>query len=73
MVEYEVHKPPVGMVGIKADGTCSEWSLLNPESEQWWVGAVDYEREGVMYMAMFEGTDAEKRAREYALFKNYGR
>ena len=36
----------------------------------WHVGAVDDRCEGVLYTAMFVGTEAEQRAREYAAWKN---
>jgi hypothetical protein len=36
----------------------------------WIVGAVDYPSEGEIYVAVFTGFAAEKRAREYAAWKN---
>lgn len=37
---------------------------------EWRVEAIDYESEGEIYVAVFTGPDAEKRAREYASFKS---
>ena len=34
------------------------------------VEGIDYEREGMVYVTLFSGPDAEMRAREYARFKN---
>lgn len=34
------------------------------------VEGIDYEKEGVVYVALFSGPEAEQRAREYARFKN---
>ena len=36
----------------------------------WQVEAIDYDNEGIIYFALFSGPAAEKRAREYAAFKN---
>lgn len=41
---------------------------LDPTS--WRVEAIDYEDEGVGYIALFMGPKSEERAREYADFKN---
>ena len=38
--------------------------------DEYRVEGIDHEREGVVYVAIFSGPDAEQRAREYALFKN---
>ena len=40
--------------------------------DEWRVEATDYERDGVVYLTLFLGPDAEARAREYAEFKNSG-
>lgn len=36
----------------------------------WRVEAIDYENEGVGYIAIFAGPSAQERADEYALWKN---
>jgi hypothetical protein len=36
----------------------------------WRVEAIDHESEGECYVAIFAGPDAERRAREYAAWKN---
>jgi hypothetical protein len=36
----------------------------------WRVEAIDYENEGVAYVAIFAGPDSERRAKEYANWKN---
>ena len=45
---------------IAAEGTPDEFR----------VEGIDYEHEGVVYVTIFSGPDAELRAREYARFKN---
>lgn len=36
----------------------------------WVVEAIDFDNEGVIYGALFQGHDDEKRAKEYADWKN---
>lgn len=38
---------------------------------QWRVEAIDMQKEGVVYVSIFAGPDAQARAREYAIWK-YG-
>lgn len=40
------------------------------DAETWRVEGIDYDNDGVVYVTLFLGPDAEKRAREYATFKN---
>ena len=40
------------------------------EEDEWIVEAIDYGSEGEIYAATFSGPGAEKRAREYAAWKN---
>ena len=38
--------------------------------DEYRVEAIDYENEGIVYVAIFSGPEAENRAKEYAAFKN---
>ncbi len=39
-------------------------------SGEWRVEAIDFNNEGQVYVAIFSGPNAEKRAEEYAIWKN---
>ena len=49
-----------------------EYKVIQSEDnpEEWIVEAIDFESEGEIYTAIFGGWDAEKRAEEYANWKN---
>jgi hypothetical protein len=38
--------------------------------DEYRVEGIDYAHDGIVYVAIFSGPEAEQRAREYALFKN---
>jgi hypothetical protein len=42
------------------------------EPDAWRVEAIDYDRDGVVFIAVFSGPGAQDRAEEYAAFKNDG-
>lgn len=39
---------------------------------EWRVEAIDYERDGEVYVAIFSGPHAEERAEDYAAWKSKG-
>ena len=45
-------------------------AILSERDFGWAVEAIDFDNEGICYRALFTGPDAEKRAREYADWKN---
>jgi hypothetical protein len=47
-----------------------EFEVLKTYEDAWLVEAIDCASEGELYPALFYGLDAEKRAREYAAWKN---
>ena len=55
-----------------ASSTRVAYEMVKSENvpDEYRVEGIDYEREGVVYVALFSGPDAEQRAREYARFKN---
>ena len=42
------------------------------DDDEWRVEGIDYEDEGLCYVAIFSGPEAKERAGEYARFKNMG-
>ncbi len=38
--------------------------------DEWRVEAIDYEHDGQVFVAIFSGPDAERRAKEYAEWRN---
>jgi hypothetical protein len=44
--------------------------LFSARDSGWVVEAIDFDKEGVGYRALFTGQEAENRAREYADWKN---
>ncbi len=48
-------------------------SVYDLTGTEWRVEAIDYENEGVCYVAIFSGPLARERAEEYAAFKNGAR
>lgn len=46
-----------------------DWAL---EADDWTVEAIDFAHEGMIYVAIFTGSRAEERAKEYCAWKNCG-
>ncbi len=48
-----------------------EYEVVGPRKgeSEWRVEAIDYENDGEVYLAIFSGPGAEKRAKEYARLK----
>ena len=40
------------------------------DDDEWRVEGIDYENEGLCYIAIFSGPQAKERAKEYARWKN---
>jgi len=49
-----------------------DWTVVEDgqKNGDWRVEAIDFENEGVVYVATFSGPDAKQRAEEYASIKN---
>jgi hypothetical protein len=58
-------------VETQADVRYEVTQSMNAVNE-WRVEGIDYERDGVIYVAIFSGPQAKERAEEYAEFKNKG-
>ena len=58
--------------GLDSKGGRMEWIAFEDKkvAGDWRVEAIDDEREGAVYVAIFSGPDAKERAREYAGIKN---
>lgn len=47
-----------------------EYERTQSGPSEWRVEAIDYDNEGVVYVAIFTGPQADQRAAEYAEWKN---
>ena len=49
-----------------------QYEVLKGVDGDWRVETIDHDSEGECYVSLFPGLDGERRAREYAAFKNAG-
>ena len=61
-----------GRISFLTGGITMEWTVSEDKcnQEDWRVEAIDFEHEGAVYVAVFSGPDARKRAHEYAAIKS---
>lgn len=55
---------------IEYEAVSSRYPLNSVGDKEWRVEGIDYENEGICYLAIFPGHKTEELAKEYADFKN---